>query len=220
MPPLRRGWAHLYSTVTHSDPRLRIHKALPQALLQMLLTRTLRGSDIRTILQAKTGIQPHPVALQSSCSDPVLCRQDRSPDPGSGVGAGGCFRSPSGVRTPEEHHVRRWGNVEVRHLVGAQKPEEGLSSHSFHGSEEPGLRLRSRAAMLPWRRRDPLSLTAGISVIGGWGWEEDVSLAAPRVGARMPVIPLLLSPFLSPPTPHHGGQQPAGGVVGVPGAPV
>lgn len=66
--------------------------------------------------------------------------------------------------------------------MGAQKPEEGFSSHSFHGSEEPGLRLRSRAAMLPWKQRVPLSLTAGITVIGGWGMEEDVSLAAPRVG--------------------------------------
>lgn len=53
--------------------------------------------------------------------------------------------------------------------MGAQKPEEGLSSHYFHGSEEPGLRLRSRAAMLPWKRRVPISLTAGIMVIGGWG---------------------------------------------------
>lgn len=61
------------------------------------------------------------------------------------------------------------GGVKVGHLVGAQKPEEGLSSHSFHGSEEPGLRLRSRAAMLPWKQRVPLSLTAGITVIGGWG---------------------------------------------------
>lgn len=61
------------------------------------------------------------------------------------------------------------GDVKVGHLVGAQKPEEGLSSHSFHGSEEPGLRLRSRAAMLPWKQRVPLFLTAGIMVIGGWG---------------------------------------------------
>lgn len=85
--------------------------------------------------------------------------------------------------------------------MGAQKPEEGLSSHSFHGSEEPGLRLRSRAAMLPWKQRVPLSLTAGITVIGGWGVEEDVSLAAPRVGDRrgrsllpLPVLLLLFLP--------------------------
>ena len=58
---------------------------------------------------------------------------------------------------------------ELRHLVGAQKPKEGLSSHFLHGSEEPGLRLRSRAAMLPWKRRVPLSLTAGFTVIGGGG---------------------------------------------------
>lgn len=61
------------------------------------------------------------------------------------------------------------GSLEVRTPGGAQKPEEGLSSHSFRGSEEPGLRLRSRAAMLPWKQRVPLSLTAGITVIGGWG---------------------------------------------------
>lgn len=49
--------------------------------------------------------------------------------------------------------------AEVRHVVGAQTPEEGLSSHSFYGSEEPGLRLRSRAARLPWKQRAPLSLS-------------------------------------------------------------
>lgn len=87
--------------------------------------------------------------------------------------------------------------------MGARQPEEGLSSHSFHGSEEPGLRLRSRAARLPWKRRVPLSLTAGITVIGGGGWEEDVSLAAPRVGARRQVTPPVPPPVLSPPhTPH------------------
>lgn len=90
--------------------------------------------------------------------------------------------------------------------MGAQKPEEGFSSHSFHGSEEPGLRLRSRAAMLPWKQRVPLSLTAGITVIGGWGVEEDVSLAAPRVGmggaghfSPSPVLLLFL--------PHSWDQQ-------------
>lgn len=85
--------------------------------------------------------------------------------------------------------------------MGAQQPEEGLSSHSLHGSEEPGLRLRSRAARLPWKRRVPLSLTAGITVIGGGGWEEDVSLAALRVGARRPVTLPLLPPSLSLPHP-------------------
>lgn len=86
---------------------------------------------------------------------------------------GRALRGSQWGRAPEEQ-----GGVEVRRLVGARQPEEGLSSHSFHGSEEPGLRLRSRAARLPWKRRVPLSLTAGITVIGGGGWEEDVSLAA------------------------------------------
>lgn len=72
--------------------------------------------------------------------------------------------------------------------------------------------------MLPWKQRVPLSLTAGISVIGGWGVEEDVSLVAPRVGARRPVTPSL-PPFLpSPPhsTVEASSQQEAS--VGVLGA--
>lgn len=100
-------------------------------------------------------------------------------------------------------------------MVGAQQPEEGLSSHSFHGSEEPGLRLRSRAARLPWKRRVPLSLTAGITVIGGGGWEEDVSLAAPRVGARRQVTPPLPPPVLSPPHPPLRPAGSRGGANGV-----
>lgn len=100
------------------------------------------------------------------------------------------------------------GSLEVRTPSGAQKPEEGFSSHSFHGSEEPGLRLGSRAAMLPWKQRVPLSLTAGITVIGGWGVEEDVSLAAPRVGGRRGWSLLSLpcpSPSLSTPQVRSAG---------------
>ena len=121
--------------------------------------------------------------------------------------AHGYFRSPGRVPSSRGARRLRWGCIEVRHLVGVQKPEEGLSSHSFHSSEEPGLRLRSRAAMLPWKRRVPLSLTAGITVIGGWGWEEDVSLAAPRVGARRSVTPPPPSPFSSPFTVEASSQQ-------------
>ena len=109
----------------------------------------------------------------------------------------------------QEHQIYGVGNVELRHLVGAQKPKEGLSSHFFHGSEEPGLRLRSRAAMLPWKRRVPLSLTAGFTVIGGGGREEAVSLAAPRVGARRPghSSPPPSLPFSSHPTVEASSQQ-------------
>lgn len=76
-----------------------------------------------TILQAETGIQPHPVTLQSSCSDPVLCRRDRSPDPGS-VGGGwggqvGASGVPVGSGAPD---IRG----ELKHLVGAQKPRRGF----------------------------------------------------------------------------------------------
>lgn len=57
---------------------------------------------------------------------------------------------------------------------------------------------------------------------GDWGvgWEEDVSLAAPRVGARRPVTPPSPPsvPFFSP--PHCRGQQPAGGIVWVLRVPV
>lgn len=115
-----------------------------------------------TILQAETGIQPHPVTLQSLCSDPVLCRQDRSPDPGAleGVGVAGGIASgvPVGSGAPDIQG-------ELRHLVGAQKPREG-SSHFFHGSREPGLRLRSRAAMLPWNGGSSLPHSR---IHGDWG---------------------------------------------------
>lgn len=63
--------------------------------------------------------------------------------------------------------------------------------------------------MLPWKRRVPLSLTAGFTVIGGWGREEDVSLAAPRVGARRPghSPPPPSLPLSSHPTVEASSQQ-------------
>lgn len=144
--PPSAGWASFQSTRAHT---LTPHRALPQAPLYLLLT-TLRGGNIGAISQAEAGVQPHPVT-QSSCSDLVPHGQDRS---------------AVGAREQQRGRGPGVGNVEATHLVGAQKPEEGLSPHSFHGSEEPGLRLRSRAAMLPWKQRVPLSLTAGITVIG------------------------------------------------------
>ena len=159
-----------------------------------------------TILQAETGIHP-------SCHSPELGLRSSSvqtrqvPRPWErwrrcGAGQVGASGVPVGSGAPDI-----WG--ELRHLVGAQKPKEGLSSHFFHGSEEPGLRLRSRAAMLPWKRRVPLSLTAGFTVIGGWGREEDVSLAVSRVGARRPghSSPPPSLPFSSHPTMEASSQQ-------------
>lgn len=160
--PLQRGWASHTPQRPHTDRTHCVYKALPQELFCVLLTRSLRGSNVGTVLQVKTGIQPHPVTLHSSCSDLVPYRQDRFPDPGSCSGGTGVLRE-----LPWTYEQGDWGGeCKVRHLVASQKPEEGLSSHSFHGSEEPGLRLRSRAAMLPWKQRVPLSLTAGITVIG------------------------------------------------------
>ena len=106
---------------------------------------------------------------------------------------------------------------ELRHLVGAQKPKEGLSSHFLHGSEEPGLRLRSRAAMLPWKRRVPLSLTAGFTVIGGGGGRRMFPWQHQGLGPGGPVTPLLLPPFLSPPTPpwRPAASRRCGGVQGM-----
>lgn len=161
----------------------------------------MRGSNICTILQVKTGVQPHPVTLQSSCSDLVPYGQDGSLGPGSGGGGACAFRSPSGVMSSRGAEGLGVGSIEVRHFVEAQKPKEGFSSHSLHGSEEPGLRLRSRAAMLPWKRRVPLSLTAGITVIGGWGGRRMFPWQHQGLGLGGQSLLPLLPPFPSSPHP-------------------
>lgn len=62
--------------------------------------------------------------------------------------------------------------------------------------------------MLPWQRRAPLSLAAGITAAGGWGREEDVSPAAPRAGAlRLVTAPLPSHPVSSRPTLEASSQQ-------------
>ena len=101
----------------------------------MLLTRTLRGSNVSTILQAKTGIQPHPVTLQSSRSDPVLCRQDRSPDPGSGAGGRWALRES------------QWGQ-DARGAAGSQVGE--CRGEALGGSSKA--RGGAFFPLLPWLR--------------------------------------------------------------------
>lgn len=79
----------------------------------MLLTRALRGSNMSTILQAETGIQPHPVTLLVLRSSSVQTRQvprpwERWRGLGWQVGASGV---PVGSGAPD---IRG----ELRHLVG------------------------------------------------------------------------------------------------------
>lgn len=87
--------------------------------------------------------------------------------------------------------------------LGGSKAEEGLSSHSLWGSEEPGLRLRSRAGMLPWKRRVPLSLTAGITVIGGGGRRRTLPWQHQVLGLGGRSFFPLLRPLLCPPLPTY-----------------
>lgn len=93
------------------------------------------------------------------------------------------------------------GNLEVRVLGGAFFPLLPWLRGAWAQAEKQG-------CYVAMETRAPLSLTAGITVIGGGGWEEDVSLAAPRVGARRLVTspPPPVSPFFPP----DKAQQPAG----------
>ena len=80
---------------------------------------------MRTILQAKTGIQPHPVPLQSSCSDPV-CADKTGPQTLKAVGGGewgqvGASGVPVGSGAPDI-----WGGeCRAEALGGGSKAQGG-----------------------------------------------------------------------------------------------
>lgn len=212
-PPLGRGWANPNSTGAHSDPHSEFTQHFREHCFKCCSQEPRELVPLGPFHKQRLELSP---SLSLSGARAPSCADRTGPQAWGQVSTSGI---PVGSGAPERHQGHRVGSGEVRHVVGAQMPRRGFlptpSTARLGGAwaqaEKQGcyVAMATEGSSLPRSRNH-----------GGWGvgagggcFPSSTEGWGAEAGHRSPPLPPCLLP------PHPGGQQPAGGVLRVPGVP-